>query len=108
MKSGADFCYVTFAAELSDEAPGALERICDARHNRFWLFHPVQCGVGKNRIKLPSKRKLMAIHHRNVQSAIFSRLELGKTRIHSNHGAAITCNLLRQDRKSTRLNSSHL
>ena len=38
----------------------------------------------------------MAVHHRNVQAAVLSRLKLQKTRIHSNHCAAITCDLLRQ------------
>ena len=38
----------------------------------------------------------MAVHHYDVQAAVLSRFKLRKTRIRSNHCAAITCNLLRQ------------
>ena len=90
MESGADFLYVTFAAELTDEAATRFERICDAGDNCFGLFHPVQRGVGKYGVESPLEAKLMAVHHHNIQSAFLSRCKLRKTRIHANHCTAIT------------------
>src|SRR6266536_238498 len=96
MKSGADFCYVTFAAELTDEAPSRFERACDAGHNRFGPFHPVQRCIAKYGVESPLKAQLMAVHYHNLQAAVLSCFKLRKTRIHANHCAAITCNLLHQ------------
>jgi hypothetical protein len=48
----------------------------NALYDPVGLFHPMDSGIGKNRIKAPFEGKLLAIHKGHHETALFGRVDL--------------------------------
>ena len=59
---------IAVAAELADKAAARLQRAMDAGDDELGLPHPVQRGIGEDRIELCVKGQRMAVDLLHVQS----------------------------------------
>ena len=58
---------IAFAAELADEAAAGFECVRHAFDNFLRLFHPVQRGVGEDRVEAALVDQLLAIHDKTCR-----------------------------------------
>jgi hypothetical protein len=73
---GGDLGHVAGAAHLADEAAAGPEHAPDAVDDRVRVQHPVQGGVGEDRVELALEGELLAVTELGVQAACAGAFDL--------------------------------